>query len=124
MEDARSLLCQTPKSLKGRLSLVCLLFWEDKITVVGPFGNERSVNFEIGLNQRARIIRYLKVIDLARFLIHVMHDEGIVDDLHSYQGLRRESDLALETIDQRWVELVDKYATKEGIRMEHNDFVA
>ena len=50
MEDTRCLFCQTSKSLKGRFSLIFLLFWEDQITVICPFRDERSVNFEIWLD--------------------------------------------------------------------------
>ena len=53
-----------------------------------------------------------------------MNDERIVDDLHPDESQWLEGNLPLETVDQRRVQFVDEYATKVGVRVQHDYFVA
>ena len=53
-----------------------------------------------------------------------MDYESVVNDLHPDQCLSCESHLALETIDQRGIKLINEDATEIRVGVQHDNLVA
>ena len=65
VEDAGGLLGEAAEAHECRLLLVLLLLGEDQVADVRALEHERGVDLEVGAEERAGVVRYLEIVNLA-----------------------------------------------------------
>ena len=100
-----------------------MVLLEEQVAEIRTSLSEASVDFEVGFDQRATVVLDLEVINLGRFVIHVVYYQCVVNYLHLDQVLRCEGHLCLVLVDKGRIKFKYEDATKERIGMQHDDFV-